>query len=93
MDSAHSKDSVLILFQDGEQRVHVEILPVEVLDTEDALSPPLLNSRTPADTTPAQDFLSGKKCLTGVIISLAALISCFMHEVTKSECGTKSFSY
>ncbi|KAE8750013.1 hypothetical protein FOCC_FOCC003137 [Frankliniella occidentalis] len=51
--------------QDGEQRVHVEILPVEVLDTEDALSPPLLNSRTPADTTPAQDFLSGKKCLTG----------------------------
>ncbi|KAJ1519680.1 hypothetical protein ONE63_004943 [Megalurothrips usitatus] len=50
---------------DGEQRVHVEILPVEVLDTEDALTPPLLNTRTPADTTPAQDFLSGKKCLTG----------------------------
>lgn len=39
---------------------------MEVLDTEDALTPPLLNTRTPADTTPAQDFLLGKKCLTGV---------------------------
>ncbi|XP_034245741.1 endoplasmic reticulum lectin 1 isoform X2 [Thrips palmi] len=50
---------------DGEQHVHVEILPVEMLDTEDTVSPPLLNTRTPADTTPAQDFLSGKRCLTG----------------------------
>jgi len=53
------------LFQDGKRKVHVEIIPVDAVESDEADKIRQATQFNQKALTPVEDFLSGRECLHG----------------------------